>query len=94
MRADLSGVADVQNVVLHTENINGDGMPHGDVPFGFLGADVNGSRLVDKADSSSIRANRGGVTATNFRNDLNADGTIDNRKDPNLIKPRKGNSLP
>jgi hypothetical protein len=55
---------------------------------------VNGSRLVDKADSSSIRADRGGVTATNFRNDLNADGTIDNRKDPNLIKPRKGNSLP
>ena len=33
MRANLSGVADVQTVVLHTENINGDGQSHGDVPF-------------------------------------------------------------
>ena len=50
MRANLSGVADVQNVVLHTENINGDGLPHGDVRFGFLAGDVTGNRVVDKPD--------------------------------------------
>ena len=93
MRADLSGVTDVQNVVLHTENINGDGMPHGDVPFGFLAADVNGSRVVDQSDYKSAIANRGGVTAANFRNDVNADGTI-TKTDANLVKPRKGNALP
>ncbi|MBA3651868.1 MAG: hypothetical protein H0W66_10420 [Chthoniobacterales bacterium] len=93
MRANLSGVADVQNVVLHTENINGDGMPHGDVPFGFLAADVNGSRVVDKPDSSSVKANQGGVTAANFRNDIDADGTI-GRTDRNLVKARLGHSLP
>ena len=76
MRAELSGVADEQNVVLHTEDINGDGLPHGDVPFGFLAADVTGSRVVDKPDLNSIKANQGAVNAGNFRNDVNADGTI------------------
>ena len=93
MRADVSGVADVQNVVLHTEDINGDGMPHGDVPFGFLSADVNGSRVVDKPDINAVKADHGPVTSANFRNDINADGVI-TRTDANLIKPRKGNSLP
>jgi hypothetical protein len=93
MRADLSGVTDVQTVVLHTEDINGDGLSHGDVPFGFLAADVNGSRVVDKPDVNSVKANQGAVNAGNFRNDINADGTI-NKADGNLIKPRKGHSLP
>src|SRR5882724_8444769 len=94
MRADLSGVADVQNVVLHSENINGDGLPHGDVPFGFLAGDVNGNRIVDKPDSNSVTANQGGVTAANFRNDINADGKIRNNPDGKLVKDRKGHSLP
>jgi len=94
MRADLSGVADVQNVVLHTENINGDGLPHGDVPFGFLAGDVNGNRVVDKPDINSVAANQGGVTAANFRNDVNANGTIRNNPDGKLVKDRKGHSLP
>jgi hypothetical protein len=94
MRADLSGVADVQNVVLHTENINGDGLPHGDVPFGFLAGDVNGNRVVDKADANSVATNQGNVTAANFRNDVNADGKIKNNSDGKLVKARKGHSLP
>src|SRR5439155_23354207 len=44
MRAVLSGVADVQNVVLHTVNINGVGQPHGAVPVVFLAGDVGGNR--------------------------------------------------
>ena len=93
MRADLSGVSDVQTVVLHTEDINGDGMPHGDVPFGFLGGDVDGNRTVNKTDFNSVGANRGGVTSGNFRNDVNADGTI-SRPDANLVKSKKGHILP
>jgi hypothetical protein len=93
MRANLSGVADVQNVVLHTENINGDGQPHGDVPFGFLAGDVDGNRVVDKPDFDSVKANQGGVTSANFRNDINADGTI-NKPDGKLVKQRRGHSLP
>ncbi len=93
MRADLSGVSDVQTVVLHTEDINGDGMPHGDVPFGFLGGDVDGNRTVNKTDFNSVGANRGGVTSGNFRNDVNADGTI-SRPDANLVKSKKGHTLP
>jgi hypothetical protein len=94
MSAELSGVADVQTVLLHTEDINGDGQPHGDVPFGFLGGDVNGSRLVDKADANSVTANQGAVTSANFRNDVNADGKIRNNPDGKLVKARKGHSLP
>ena len=93
MRAELSGVADVQNVVLHTDNINGDGMPQGDVPFGFLSADVNGNRVVDKPDYNAIKFDHGPVTGANFRNDINADGSI-TKADANLVKPRGGNSLP
>jgi len=37
-------------VTLHVQNINGDGLPHGDVPFGFLTADVNANRVVDRPD--------------------------------------------
>jgi hypothetical protein len=94
MRANLSGVADVQNVVLHTENINGDGLPHGDVRFGFLAGDVTGNRVVDKPDQDSVVAHQGGVTAANFRNDINANGTISNNPDGKLVKDRKGHSLP
>src|SRR5882724_3716550 len=94
MRANLSGVADVQNVVLHTENINGDGQPHGDVPFGFLAGDVDGNRVVANPDFQSVSNHLGGVTAANFRNDVNANGTISNNPDGKLVKARKGHSLP
>ena len=94
MRANLSGVADVQNVVLHTEDINGDGQPHGDVPFGFLAGDVDGNRVVANPDFQSVSTHLGGVTAANFRNDVNANGTISNNPDGKLVKARKGHSLP
>ena len=94
MRANLSAVADVQNVVLHTEDINGDGQPHGDVPFGFLAGDVDGNRVVANPDFQSVSTHLGGVTAANFRNDVNANGTISNNPDGKLVKARKGHSLP
>src|SRR6266480_6953221 len=48
MTAQLTGVTSAEVVTLHTQNINGDGQPHGDVPFGFLTADVNANRIVDR----------------------------------------------
>jgi hypothetical protein len=93
MRADLSGVTDVQTVVLHTEDINGDGLPHGDVPFGFLSGDANGSRVVNSQDKVFIQTNLGPVTGANFRADINADGTV-TKTDGLLLKARRGNSLP
>ncbi|MGI8955695.1 MAG: hypothetical protein ACR2II_02120 [Chthoniobacterales bacterium] len=93
MRAALSGVADIQIVVLHTQNINDDGMPHDDVPFGFLAADVGGDRTVSAPDKAFIRANEGTVTGANFRGDVNADGTVD-LADGLLVRSKKRNFLP
>src|SRR5205814_689731 len=59
MTAQLTGVTSAEIVTLHTQNINGDGQPHGDVPFGFLTADVNANRIVDRPDQQQIQANRG-----------------------------------
>src|SRR5439155_3942151 len=54
MTAQLTGVTSAEIMTLHTQNINGDGQPHGDVPFGFLTADVNANRIVDRPDQQQI----------------------------------------
>ena len=87
-------MADVQNVVLHTEDINGDGLPHGDVSFGFLVGDVNGNRVVDKPDADSVKANKNqAVNGTNFRNDINLSGVVD-KPDKNAVQTNKKHALP
>ena len=50
-------------------------------------------RVVNNQDFNYVQSNKGGVTAANFRKDINADGTI-NKTDANLVKSRKGHSLP
>src|SRR4029450_7093313 len=50
MTAQLTGVTSAEVVTLRVQNINGDGQLHGDVPFGFLTADVNGNRTGDGPD--------------------------------------------
>src|SRR4030095_13064638 len=54
MTAQLTGVTVAEVVTLRVQNINGDGQQHGDVPFGFLTADVNGNRIVDRPDQQQI----------------------------------------
>ena len=94
MLAALTGVTDIQTVVLHTQNINGDGLPHGDVPFGFLKADVNGNRIVDTPDLQQINADRNQpVTASNFRDDINLSGIVD-RPDLQSLRTNRGHSIP
>jgi serine protease AprX len=91
MRAALSGVADIQNVVLHTSNVNGSGGAN-DVTFGFLIADANGNAVVDRPDKNAVQAGQGPVNASNFRDDLNADGRV-NRADGNLVNVNRGHHL-
>jgi len=94
MTAQLTGVTSAEIVTLHTQNINGDNQPHGDVAFGFLTADANASRLVDKSDKTLVQGQLNQpVTSANFREDLNADGRIKN-SDLNLVKTNKNHSIP
>jgi len=94
MTAQLTGVTSAEIVTLHTQNINGDGQSHGDVPFGFLTGDADANRVVSKPDQTLVQgqANQP-VTSTNFREDLNADGRIKS-SDTNIVKTNKGHSIP
>jgi len=94
MTAQLSGVTGAQVVTLRVQNINGDGQPYGDVPFGFLMGDVNGSRTVNAADVVVTRSQSGQLAdATNFKSDVNANGVI-NVSDVAVVKSRAGVGLP
>ena len=94
MTAQLTGVTSAEVVTLRVQNINGDGQLHGDVPFGFLTADVNGNRIVDRPDQQQIQTARGQpVTASNFRDDINLSGIVD-RPDQQSVQTNRGHSIP
>jgi hypothetical protein len=94
MTAALTGVTDVQTVILHTQNINGDGQPHGDVSFSFLIGDVDGNRTVAKPDGTQIQTDKNQVVdSSNFRDDINLSGRVD-KADFDLVKADKGHRLP
>ena len=93
MRVPLTGVANEQIVTIQVSNVNGGGSPSS-VPFGFLIADANANRTVDKPDLNQIKAAVGQpVTAANFRDDVNANGSITSG-DANQVKPHKGEHIP
>ncbi len=93
MRVPLSGVADQQTVTVEVSNVNGDDNSD-DVPFGFLIGDVNGDRTVNSTDSSLIKGANGQlVTSSNFRDDINLSGRVDNR-DSKSVTAHKGHGLP
>src|SRR5213596_1556613 len=94
MTAQLTGVTSAEVVTLRVQNINGDGQQHGDVPFGFLTADVNANRIVDRPDQQQLQADRGQpITAANFRDDINLSGIID-RPDLQSVQTNRGHSIP
>src|SRR6184192_1779120 len=94
MTAQLTGVTSAEVVTLRVQNINGDGQQHGDVPFGFLTADVNANRIVDRPDQQQLQADRGQpVTASNFRDDINLSGRVD-RPDVQSVHTNRGHSIP
>lgn len=93
MTAQLTGVTSAEVVTLRVQNINGDGQLHGDVPFGFLTADVNGNRIVDRPDQQQLQTDRGQpVTASNFRDDINLSGIVD-RPDLQSVQTNRGHSI-
>ena len=55
MTAAITGVTSAEIVTLRALNINGDGLPHGDVPFGFLTGDADASRVVGKSDQTLVQ---------------------------------------
>jgi hypothetical protein len=94
MTAQLTGVTSAEVVTLHVQNINGDGLPHGDVPFGFLTADVNANRIVDRPDQQQINTDKNQpVTSSNFRDDINLSGVVD-RPDLQSVQTNRGHSIP
>src|SRR5215813_7347690 len=94
MTAQLTGVTAVETVVLRVQNINGDGMQHGDVSFGFLTGDADGDRTVARADQTAVQGQLNQpVTSANFRDDLNADGRI-KKGDVQIVKANRGHVLP
>ena len=94
MTAQLTGVTSAEVVTLRVQNINGDGQQHGDVPFGFLTADVNGNRIVDGPDQQQIKADKSQVvTSSNFRDDINLSGVVD-KPDQQSVQTNRGHSIP
>ena len=94
MTAQVTGVTSAEVVTLRVQNINGDGQQHGDVPFGFLTADVTGNRVVDKPDQQQINGHKNqAVNAGNFRNDINLSGIVD-RPDVQSVQTNRGHSIP
>jgi len=94
MTAQLTGVTSAEVVTLRVQNINGDGLPHGDVPFGFLTADVNANRIVDRPDQQQIQTDKNQpVTSSNFRDDINLSGVVD-RPDLQSVQTNRGHSIP
>ena len=94
MTAQLTGVTSAEVVTLRVQNINGDGQQHGDVPFGFLTADVNGNRTVDRPDKQKISTDKNQVvTSVNFRDDINLSGVVD-KPDVQSVDTNKGHSIP
>ncbi|PYK41450.1 MAG: hypothetical protein DME60_03205 [Verrucomicrobia bacterium] len=94
MTAPLTGVTSAEIVTLRVQNINGDGQLHGDIPFGFLTADVNANRIVDRPDQQQLQTDRGQpVTASNFRDDINLSGVVD-RPDVQSVQTNRGHSIP
>lgn len=94
MTVPLTGVADQQVITIQVSNINGDGTVDGNVPFGFLIADVDANRVVNKTDATPIKSNKNQpANSSNFRDDINLSGLID-KTDFNLVKSNNGHSLP
>jgi N-acetylneuraminic acid mutarotase len=93
----LTTIANAQVINVRINGVNGaSDQPATDVniPMGILWGDTTGSRSVNAADVSQTKSRSGqGVTGTNFRSDVNANGSI-NAGDAALCKQYSGTSLP
>ncbi len=93
MTLQLAGVADRQRVRVAVSGVNGLPQEYS-IAIGFLVGDFNATRLVAASDVAGLKAHAGqGVTAANFRFDVDASGVIDGA-DLAAVKNRSGGALP
>jgi len=97
MTVNLTGVADVQRLTITLQGVADDmGQTLADtaVSVNLLIGDTGSNDAVNGSDVAQVKAemNRP-VDSGNFREDVNADGTI-NSADVALVKSRTGNSVP
>jgi hypothetical protein len=88
---NLSNVTDSQTVTVTLTNVN-DGTNLGDVaiPMEVLLGDTNGNGLVNATDIAQTKGQVGqAVTSGNFREDVNADGTVSS-SDVAIVKAHSG----
>ena len=95
---ELAGAAcNAQDVTVTLSGVTDDqsnSLPAASVTMGLLLGDVDGDGTVTKTDTTLTKADNGQSTdSTNFREDLNANGTID-RNDARTVRQQVGTSLP
>ena len=80
MTVNLTGVANGQKIVVTLANVTdkyGRTLASAKVPVGILLGDVDGNKTVDNKDVNLVTAKVGATAgATNFRSDVNVDGSI------------------
>lgn len=91
----LTGIPDGQRVkILLANAASANGPVSVEVSLAFLVGDISGSRAVNAADISTVKArNNAAVTVPTAKFDINADGAI-NASDVSAVKARSGVALP
>jgi Cadherin-like beta sandwich domain len=94
---DLTGVTNAQTITVALLNVNGVGDNDIGVRMGMLIGDVDGNRLTNSTDVSSVQFQSGqpltGPLTGNYKNDINANGLI-NSSDVSEAEFRSGTGLP
>jgi Dockerin type I domain len=92
---NLTGVTNVQRITVTLANVT-DGTNTGDIPvsMGVLVGDTTANGVVNAGDVSQTKSQSGAtVTNSNFREDVNASGTISST-DVAIVKSDVGTALP
>jgi serine protease AprX len=97
MTVNLKAVTDIQKITVTLSNVTSDTsqvLPDTAVSANMLIGDTTGDKTVNNADVTQTRGQVGmPVTASNFREDVNINGTITSA-DVSLVKSDLGHSLP
>ncbi len=96
MTVNLTGVTDAQEITVELSNVAdefGQVLPSAAVSLDVLSCDVDSTTSVSGSDVNQTKAQVGsGVSAANFREDVNMDGSITG-SDVNLVKSQVGKTL-
>ncbi len=97
MTVELTGVTNDQTITVTLHNVTdtfSQVLPDTDISAGMLIGDSSGNKTVDLTDYNLVRAQVGApVTATNFREDLDVNGTI-TRADGKIVRVYRNTNLP